>query len=345
MIRLFSDPHDYGEHVKLGRFLIPAASLVVLLLVWVAPLTQARTWPGIAFVVAADRPITLVFAVVSVVAFATCILLRRFRRGAIILGIVCLVGTAMFGLRVIAQGAADGEASPANAEFYGMAWNARGEDVSDVANAVGPTFHGQDRAVVVLPETPWKLGEEVADILRADGHDVVAFAPDWTATSIIMTRALVDDGQYKVDERTPPWAGLALIPTTPSSQTPIIVGTHIQQPSPSATDTWQEHIDWVNEMCSRSPWVVVLGDMNSTLNNLGGDQLGDCSDVAAANNAGSSPTWPTTLPPFLGASIDRFLVGKGYTAAEATWKVDRSLQIRQTDHWPIKVSIPPIDRR
>lgn len=326
--------------MRIARLLVPGIAIVVLVIVWVAPFTEAREWPGIAFVVAADRPIALGLAALSVAAGATVILVRRFRRAAIVLGVVCVFGAAMFGGRVIAQGASDGRAPSADAAIYGMAWNARGEDVSDIAGAVEPTFRGRDSALVVLPETPWKLGEEVAEILRAGGHDVVAFAPDWTATSIIMTRALADEGEYAIDSRTPPWAGLALTPVAPSARTPIIVGTHLQQPSPSAIDTWRQHIEWVHRTCSESPWVVVLGDLNSTLNNLGGDQLGECRDVAAANGAGSASTWPTSLPPILGVSIDRFLVGKGYSPAAATWEVDRSLSITKTDHWPIRISVP-----
>jgi len=312
--------------------------------VWVLPITPARGWPVFAQLVAIDRIFVVLLCAVAAAA-ALIVWWRpnhRVRAAAVASGTILLA--AMFGGRALVQGVADGSDPPAVGSVAAVSWNADGADPMQLSDALRGMIGQFGVDIVVLPETGWKSGELVHRNLGDAGVDAVVYAPEWTATAVLLSRQLADAGEYRVDtEETPPWAGLALVPARPSPDTPIIVATHLQQPSVGSTHVWRDHLDWVGRMCQTSPYVVVLGDMNATLNNLGGESVGGCGDVAASHGAGAAATWPTTLPSWLGVSIDRFMVGRGFDVRSATFRVLRSVPLEGTDHWPILVSFSPDD--
>lgn len=321
-----------AEGVLIGAaWVITVAAAVA----WVLPYSPAAGWPVGAQLVALDKLLTATL-VAGAVAAGVAGAVRRDRRWIVVAAAVTVVA-ALFAGRVVAmQGVAAGSA-PVDGSLVAVSWNADGVSPGEVADTVSGLLDEHGAELVVLPETGWKSGELVRDLLVDLGHDVDVFAPQSTATSVILTAELAR--QYRVAEDTPPWAGVELLPTTPSPNLPVIVATHLQQPSPADVQTWQEHLGWVRAACDRTPYVLVLGDMNTTLNHLPGSSLGGCRDVAAAEGAGASSTWPTWLPDWLGVSIDRFMIGSGYTPDDATFMVARDVELAGADHWPIVVSV------
>lgn len=304
---------------------------------WVLPYSPAMGWPVVAQLVAIDKPLTAAL-VASAVAAGVAGAVRRERAWIIVAAAVAVVA-ALFAGRVLGvQGVAAGSA-PTDGSLVALSWNADGVSPGEVADTVSGLLNEHSADVVVLPETGWKSGELVRDLLVDLGHEVAVFAPQSTATSVILTAELAR--QYRVADGTPPWAGVELVPTNPSPGLPVIVATHLQQPSPADVQTWHEHLGWVRAACDRTPYVLVLGDMNTTLNHLPGSSLGGCRDVAAAEGAGASSTWPTWLPDWLGVSIDRFMIGPGYTSHDATFMIARDVELAGADHWPIVVSVAP----
>lgn len=298
--------------------------------VWVAPSTPARSWPVVAQLVALDRP-TVVLAVLVAVSLTGVALFRRARE--LWLPAVAVAAIALlFGARVVAQGVGVGE-PPSTGGLVAIAWNADGVASEVIADTVGQLRDHSGADVIVLPETAWKGADIVGELLADHGDPLHVFAPQGSTASVMMSPALA--ASYRLDESTPPWAGVTLRPETPSAATPIIVATHLQQPSLGNTSTWLEHLAWVQQVCDSSPYVIVLGDMNTTLNHLEGATLGACRDVSATNAAGAAATWPTWLPAWMGISIDRFMIGGGYDATTATFMVERNIPLGGADHWPI----------
>lgn len=318
--------------------LLSAATALLAAGMWLVPYTPLRKLPVFAQAVAVDKGIAVLLLTAG---GCVCIGAAARRAKAVspwVAGVGLLLVSALFATRVLAQGVGEGSFPDPENTFSAIAWNARGEDSLHVAEQLHPLIVDSGAVIVVLPETGWKSGEIVHADLEALGYGSVVFAPESTATSVILADELARVGRYRIDETTPPWAGVALLPERPSAATPIIVAPHLQQPSPAEVATWRDHVDWVGSLCELSAFVIVLGDMNSTLNNLGGDHLGGCADVAAATGAGATSTWPTFLPGWLGVSIDRFMVGTGYSASESTFRVVTDVEIVETDHWPIQVS-------
>ncbi|RLP74481.1 endonuclease/exonuclease/phosphatase family protein [Mycetocola tolaasinivorans] len=317
--------------------------LLVGLAVWVLPYTPARAWPIGSHLVAIDRIITLLLAGAAVAALILALTVWRRSGGrgrSLLIGVTCVLFAlaGLFGARILAQGTAEGSDPGQNSGLRALAWNAAGEDNTAPADILMPVIKAYGVEILVLPETGWRTAEIAAEYLGERGFANVAYTDEGTATSVLLSPRLAAAGNYRVDTNMPPWAGLALRPETPSPETPIIVGTHLQQPSPGNIETWRMHLDWVAGLCAESPFVVVLGDMNSTLNNLGGDTVGVCRDVAAAHGAGATATWPTWLPSGLGVSLDRFLMGTGFDPERASVRVLREIQPERADHWPILVS-------
>ena len=200
--------------------------------------------------------------------------------------------------------------------------------------------------VIVLPETGSSMGERASAELEDHGWEHVFFGPE--ATSILIDKELAERGGYRLLPGNPPWAGITVAPTESSAQTPVIMAVHIQQASPGNLAIRNEHLAWVEGVCSDNTHVLAIGDFNSTLNQFGGRTLGDCADVAAEHRSGAASTWPVWLPPWLGVAIDRAMVSPPY--APEDWRVEilRDTDTsgveswgdgRGADHWPILATL------
>lgn len=332
-----------------GRKLIPLAAgtalCIALASVFLLAYTPLRSVAGFTQLVAIDpinAAVLLSTAAASAVAW---VVRRRGRTGSrsprllILAAVLLLLGMAFAG-RVAMQGVADGDPPAEGSALRIVSWNAGGVDVAQIAEQVDSLVSETDANIVVLPETGWKTAQSVNSDLASRRHDFVIFDWDGTATSVLMDPDMARAGEYQMDTaHTPPWAGLEVIPAEPSSQFPIIVAAHFQQGSIGSTSTWLAHLAWAAQVCDSSPYVLVVGDTNSTLNQLGQTSIGSCEDVASATHAGAASTWPSWLPASLGLSIDRFLVGPAWDASMQTFQVRRDISEPGQDHWPIVLSL------
>ncbi|WKK70937.1 endonuclease/exonuclease/phosphatase family protein [Rathayibacter oskolensis] len=100
---------------------------------------------------------------------------------------------------------------------------------------------------------------------------------------------------------------------------------HAVPPIPGVMDDWSSDLGRLAALCSTEDDVVVLGDLNSTVDHWSGipgtAALGACSDSGTLANAAAVGTWPTSLPAVLGAPIDHVLFSgrwdvSGYTVLE-----------------------------
>ncbi|SDP18920.1 Endonuclease/Exonuclease/phosphatase family protein [Actinopolyspora xinjiangensis] len=88
---------------------------------------------------------------------------------------------------------------------------------------------------------------------------------------------------------------------------------------------------------------MLAGDFNSTLNQGPMRRLtsNGCTDVGRTAGTGLSTTWPSSLPEFLGITIDHVLVG-GSEVGAADY---RTVDISGTDHRGLitEVELPGVD--
>lgn len=291
--------------------------------------------------IAPDAVHALVWSMIAVV-LATLGIWKRTRLAVPVVALALIAG-CLFGGRTMAQGLESGYVETASsAGLRALSWNAAGVDPPDIARRLFTKVEEADVAVVVLPETGDRGAEAVSAELTRLGWNHTLLGTE--ATSILIDKKLDDDSGYELMEGNPPWAGVAVRPSEPGRSNPVIVATHIQQPSPGNLETRIQHLEWVTQICDVERFVLAMGDFNATLNHLPGARLGGCSDIAAAQGAGAAATWPTWLPAILGISIDRAMVTDAYEPAEASFAVLRDFDTSGrgafgADHWPILVTI------
>ena len=318
---------------------ISAASAGLLLGAWFLPYTPLRSWPVASSFVSVDAAVAIALLVAAVIlaAFGSS---SPTRRPLIFASLLAILLCGLYGGRNLAQGIGDGSPPPMDHALAFISWNSGEVDTDSVADQISPMVRDLDADIVVLPEVGWVTGERVGDLLSSSGFPNKTFAPESATTSVILSTALSDSGGYTIDSDAPPWAGVVLRPETVSADTPVIVGVHLQQPGITSADTWQMHLQWIRDLCEGDEYIVIIGDFNTTINSMGGSTLGSCTDVASMHGAGAGATWPTILPPIMGVAIDRFLVGRAYSPAEATMHIQRS--VTGSDHWAITGSIPAL---
>lgn len=265
------------------------------------------------------------------------------RRPLVFASLLAIVLCGLYGGRNLIQGVGEGSAPHKESTTTFVSWNSGEVSTESVAEQLAPVIHALNADIVVLPEVGWVTGEEVGSELSSRGFPNETYAPESATTSIFLSPAMSARGNYTIDSSTPPWAGVVLRPEVASSDTPVIVGVHLQQPGITNVDTWQMHLQWVSDLCEQHEYIVVIGDFNSTINSMGGSALGSCSDVASAHGAGAGATWPTILPPIMGIAIDRFFVGGAYSPREATVQILRN--VSGSDHWAITGSIAVSNRK
>jgi hypothetical protein len=305
------------------------------------PLTPLRSAPVFTQIAAIDPMGLCVAAVIAVgcaIWLVACLRRGGDRRPALVALTAFTVLATLFAVRIQAQGVADGVSPPDDSGLRIVAWNAGDAGQDDLVDRLDSLLDTTSAQIVVLPETGWKTAQIVGAELH--GHDLRVFEWEGTATSVLMDDGLAADGEYAIDvSSTPPWAGLVVRPAHPSARFPVIVAAHFQQPSADTTRTWSDHVRWAAAMCDSSPFVIIVGDLNTTLNQLDGSHIGACRDVAAARGAGAAATWPTWLPAAAGISLDRFMVGREWNPQQQTFRVLRGIVSPGADHWPIEVSL------
>nr|MDQ2698046.1 endonuclease/exonuclease/phosphatase family protein [Actinomycetota bacterium] len=216
------------------------------------------------------------------------------------------------------------------------------------AEAIAALALEVDADVVALPETSHDAGEAVQALLAASDRpmqlidrqaDQISKA---RSTVLLISTAL---GEYVRDDTvgsTPTLPSVVAVPVDGTG--PTFIGAHPVAPVPGEMQNWRDGLDWLADRCADTDAdVVVAGDLNSTLDHwagLGSDAgLAACDDVARAVGAAAIGTWPTLLPPLLGAPIDHVLATPAWQPIG--FRVIESHDGAGSDHRPVVAQLRP----
>jgi endonuclease/exonuclease/phosphatase (EEP) superfamily protein YafD len=257
--------------------------------------------------------------------------------------VFCVASVGILATRGFGGTAADASGA---SDVTVLAWNTKGSkpparEISDLAL----TEHAD---VIALPETSQATGLAVAALLKAAGRPMWVFsgAQGGTyqahATTLLISAAL---GRYKVDSTIGNTSVTSSLIARPDSGVgPTIVAVHAVSPRPGEMRNWRADLSFLAAACTGTN-VIMAGDFNSTLDALSAhraaksDQFADCADAGLAAHTAAVGSWPTNLPPLLGAQIDHVM----YTIA---WKTV-SMRVLTThddsgsDHRPIVATLAP----
>ncbi|NUU16154.1 endonuclease/exonuclease/phosphatase family protein [Cellulomonas humilata] len=197
--------------------------------------------------------------------------------------------------------------------------------------------HGAD--VVVLPETSGYTARMTAKRMASAGQPMQRLTAAGHSSFVAGTALLVSErvGTYPASESLPTLLGsLRADPSDPAGS-PVIVAAHPIAPiSRGSMPTWRTETRLVADLCGSTPGVIVAGDLNSTLDHPGLQDLGPCIDAARASGAAALGTWPASAPRFLAAPIDHVLVDG------RAWRVVGFQVLERTggsDHRPILATL------
>lgn len=232
-----------------------------------------------------------------------------------------------------------------------LTWNTAGEAVS--AEHVAQQILDQEADIVALPETTQAVGEQIALMLREQGHPMwvhhVQFRPDvpdgpqsWQ-TTVLVAPGL---GEYSVIESSKD--GTSNTGSVPSAvlmpidgDGPTIVAVHAVAPRMEEMEQWRSDLQWIADQCPQGDFILA-GDFNATVDHmaplgLDGGDIGYCRDTASRTGNGLAGTWPSSLPPLAGAPIDHVM-------ASPNWEPSASIVLDDaggSDHRALVVQLEP----
>lgn len=317
-------------------------SPVALLLSWPQAVSGERL-PGIAQLISFRAGLAIALLVAGLV-FAVVARARRRWSVAAALAVLLVAASAANAGVVLARSGAGAQSEDAGAgtgtgtdELTVVAWNTLGGAASpqSIARLVIDT----DADIVSLPETDETAVAEVARLVALEGKIMAADTTRGAdGDSDIPTSVLIADelGDYRMDEDAGSTPGLPSGVWAPVDGTgPRIVAAHPLPPLPGMFDDWRGGLDWVADRCT-DPDVVIVGDLNATVDHLGA-ALDGCRDAALETGAASEGTWPAAAPLWLAAPIDHVLIGSAWEVRGATVISDAA----GSDHRPIVAVISP----
>lgn len=226
-----------------------------------------------------------------------------------------------------------------------LAWNTLGDIPS--AETIAQLVVDTGAEVVSLSETTEAHGQAVADLLAVEGLPMTVIGEAYDdiskarSTVVLISESL---GEY-VQGPTQTTSVLPTVIAAPSDGTgPMILAVHAVAPLPLEMDHWRSDLQWLADACTDGN-VIMAGDFNSTLDHYrdlateDGAALGACFDGALATDNGAVGTWPTSLPPLLGAPIDHIM-------ATGNWRfsgmrVVESVDGQGSDHRPVLAQLSP----
>ena len=244
--------------------------------------------------------------------------------GLAALALLAMVFALINGAVLSTRGFGD-ESFPTRApgELAVLTWNTLGD--APGAERIAELVVAEQADIVVLPETSQETAVAIAELTREAGRPmwVYSIAFDYVAkarsTSVLVS---VDLGQHTVDEtvgNTTVLPSIVLRPVEPGGLT--IVGVHPVAPLPGELDNWRADLRWVDGICTGEN-VVMAGDFNATADHfrivdptagVAGLGFGECRNAGLLTGNGAVGTWPTRLPPLLGAPIDHVFVSPDIT--------------------------------
>lgn len=334
----------------LGILFTVLLAIVTAVLVWPQFFRLEQTYPFAQIV--APRGVVLA-ALLVIAAIALLLLLARPLRGfAASVLIVALLGAGATGVVGLTRGFG-GDTLPAETEasIRVLTWNTAGEAVP--ADVIAQQILDQGADIIALPETTEAVGEQIAVMLREQGHPMwvhhVQFRPDvvdgpksWQTTVLVSP----DLGEYSViassqdgSSNTGSVPSAVLMPIDGSG--PTIVAVHAVAPREEEMAQWRTDLQWIADQCPEGDFILA-GDFNATVDHMaslgvdGGD-MGHCRDVASRSGNGLSGTWPSSLPAALSAPIDHVMASPNWTPAGSVVLEDAG----GSDHRALVVQLEP----
>ncbi len=322
------------------------ASLVALVVVWPQPFGLQRL-PVIAQAVSLRGAAIVAALFVLIVMTLLAAVIRSSRRvlGAlgIVVAIFCIVSVVVLATRGVGDASFQRKGPH---DITVLSWNTLGD--APGAKVIAQLAMETDADIVSLPETTSETAAEVAEMMRAGGHPMWAHTFHYDLISKARSTSLltsVELGNYVVDTDHRTTNVLPSIVATPvNGEGPTIVAVHAVAPIPSELNHWKLDLTWLAQACS-GPNVIMAGDFNSTLDHFdglgtrAGATLGNCVDAGDVTGNAAVGTWPTSMPPLLGAPIDHVMATPGWhiTGMRVIANRDGS----GSDHRPIVVQLSP----
>jgi endonuclease/exonuclease/phosphatase (EEP) superfamily protein YafD len=337
----------------LAAFLLLVAAAILLVAVW-PELFGLQSAPIVAQVVSL-RGLDVAIAIGLMVVFGLISIgwrgARRFFGSLIVLLLVfCLLSLAILASRGFGgsstSAASASSAAKSTSDITVLSWNTQGDGPG--AGEIARVAVAEHADVVTLPETTLATGVDVATLMKAAGRPMWVYSGTLGnvyqshSTTLLISAAL---GKYTVDTHEGDTSVLASIIARPDSGTgPTIVAVHAVSPKPDEMLNWRSDLAFLAKRCSGSN-LIMAGDFNSTLDELealstkAGADFGQCYDAGYASKSAAIGSWPTSLPPLLGAQIDHVM----YTSAWRTvsMKVVQNEDQAGSDHRPIVAVLAP----
>jgi endonuclease/exonuclease/phosphatase (EEP) superfamily protein YafD len=231
-----------------------------------------------------------------------------------------------------------------------LAWNTLGDRPG--VDVTVDLIVAEDADIVVLPETSEEFARAVQSELGSAGigmqliplsYDVISKA---RSTMVLISAEL---GEYARDDSRGGTDTLPSVHAVPLDGTgPTIVGAHPVAPVPGEMAAWRQGLDWLAARCAGEN-VIVAGDLNSTLDHYTGldpasddsGGLGGCRDGARVTGNAAVGSWPTSIPPLLGAPIDHVMATPNWDFVG--FRVIASHDGFGSDHRPVVAQLRPAD--
>ncbi len=338
----------------LSSLVVLAAALGLLVLAWPQLFGLQNTW--LIAQVVSFRGALVVASAVGVLVMLVIGIIRPLRRLTGILAVLLLVfGVAVTGVLAV-RGAGNGDVSlvtnGVDDSITVLSWNTQGEAPGVDAIVKLALDSGAD--IVSLPETTDELGTEVALAMKEGGRPMWVWTLNFNDVYKARSTALLispDLGEYTLSSAAgsgPPGntnVSPTVVATPVNGEGPTIIAVHAGAPTAGAMSAWQSDLDWLAGQCD-APNVIMAGDFNATLDHMAGRgidgaALGRCKDAALAAGSAALGTWPSDVPPLLGAPIDHVL-------ATDNWRVDAFRVLDEadasgSDHRPLLTRYLPAD--
>lgn len=197
--------------------------------------------------------------------------------------------------------------------------------------------------VLMLPETSAEDGTELVSLLKERGMDFQIFTngklsydTEYSSTVLLVSASLgkyVADDSF-VDAKTEVHGVMA---KPVSGETPSFIAVHPIAPSQKLLRAWRVDMLEAYSTCADYENVIMAGDFNSTADHEAALHLGtQCADAGEQAQAGGLGTWPSNLPGFFAAPIDRVLTNTQYQGVAA-----EIVNVGESDHRGIIVRMRP----
>jgi endonuclease/exonuclease/phosphatase (EEP) superfamily protein YafD len=328
----------------LAAAILVGAAILGLLALWPQLFGAERSF-GVAQVVSLRGSATAAAILVAVSLTLVALLAPITRRLVASLAVLLLVFAAGNAAVLSSRGfGGKGFQSAADSDITVLSWNTLG-DAPGVAGIVD-LARDAEADVVALPETTRPTANEVARLLGEAGKPVWPLTVEFDRVSKARSTSLLisaELGEYRVDDSVGNTGQLPSVVAVPlDGDGPVIVAAHPVAPIQDYMKQWRADLEWLADVCAGDN-VIVAGDFNATVDHMSayavGGELGDCHDGALAHDAAAVGTWPTYLPPLLGAPIDHVM-------ATANWeftgvRVIESRDDQGSDHRPVLAQLRP----